>query len=179
MNTIDFEKAAERFDRAVDFTIGLEEEFAILDPTTLDLVPRFEELHAAAHESDPLLYESITGELICSEIEIVSGPAATMAEALERQREWRRRLFALSEAHGAALAATGTHPWADYREQKIIDTEHYRRVEEGLKYVAWRNNTFSLHVHVGMHDLDRAVRVCDRLRPVLPQLLAISANSPF
>jgi carboxylate-amine ligase len=179
MNTIDFEKAAERFDRAVDFTIGLEEEFAILDPTTLDLVPRFEELHAAAHESDPLLYESITGELICSEIEIVSGPAATMSEALERQREWRRRLFALSEAHGAVLAATGTHPWADYREQKIIDTEHYRRVEEGLKYVAWRNNTFSLHVHVGMHDLDRAVRVCDRLRPVLPQLLAISANSPF
>ena len=75
--------------------------------------------------------------------------------------------------------ATGTHPWADYREQKIIDTEHYRRVEEGLKYVAWRNNTFSLHVHVGVRDIDRAVRVCDRLRPVLPLLLAISANSPF
>ena len=52
-------------------------------------------------------------------------------------------------------------------------------MEEGLKYVAWRNNTFSLHVHVGMRDLDRAVRVCDRLRPLLPLLLAISANSPF
>ena len=80
---------------------------------------------------------------------------------------------------GVALGATGTHPWADYREQPIIDTEHYRRVEEGLKYVAWRNNTFSLHVHLGVRDLDRAVRVCDRLRPVLPLLLAISANSPF
>jgi carboxylate-amine ligase len=179
MNTIDFEKAEERFDAAVDFTIGLEEEFAIVDPTTLELVPRFEELHAAARESDPLLYESITGELICSEIEIVSGPAATMAEAFERQRERRRRLFALTESHGVMLAATGTHPWADYREQKIIDTEHYRRVEEGLKYVAWRNNTFSLHVHVGIHDIDRAARVCDRLRPLLPLLLAISANSPF
>src|SRR4029077_16666616 len=61
----------------------------------------------------------------------------------------------------------------------IIDTEHYRRVEEGLKYVAWRNNTFSLHVHVGINGADRAVRVCDRLRPVLPLLLAISASSPF
>ena len=78
-----------------------------------------------------------------------------------------------------ALGATGTHPWADYREQPIIDTEHYRRVEEGLKYVAWRNNTFSLHVHLGVRDIDRAVRVCDRLRPVLPLLLAISANSPY
>jgi carboxylate-amine ligase len=179
MNTIDFDKAAERFDRAVDFTIGLEEEFAVLDPTTLELAPRFEELYAAAQSSDPELHKHITGELICSEIEIVSGAAATVAEALERQREWRRRLFALTEAHGAALAATGTHPWADYRAQRIIDTEHYRRVEEGLKYVAWRNNTFSLHVHVGMHGLDRAVRVCDRLRPVLPLLLAISANSPY
>jgi carboxylate-amine ligase len=179
MTSIDFEKAEERFNAAVDFTIGLEEEFAILDPTTLDLVPRFEELQAAARESDPLLYEHITGELICSEIEIVSGASASMAEALERQRERRRRLFHLSEAQGATLAATGTHPWSDYREQKIIDTEHYRRVEEGLKYVAWRNNTFSLHVHVGIHDIDRAVRVCDRLRPLLPPLLAISANSPF
>jgi carboxylate-amine ligase len=62
--------------------------------------------------------------------------------------------------------------------QRIIDTEHYRRVEEGLRYVAWRNNTFSLHVHVGIRDIDRAVRVCDRLRPVLPLLLAVSANSP-
>jgi carboxylate-amine ligase len=87
-------------------------------------------------------------------------------------------VFALASANGVALGATGTHPWADYRLQRIIDTEHYRRVAEGLKYVAWRNNTFSLHVHVGIRDLDRAVRVCDRLRPVLPLLLAVSANSP-
>ena len=77
------------------------------------------------------------------------------------------------------LAATGTHPWSPWQEQQIIDTEHYRRVAEGLQYVAWRNNTFSLHVHVGIRGADRAVRVCDRLRPVLPELLALSANSPF
>ena len=98
---------------------------------------------------------------------------------MARQRERRKRLFALAEEQGLALGATGTHPWADYREQQIIDTEHYRRVEEDLKYVAWRNNTFSMHAHVGVRDADRAVRVCDRLRGVLPLLLAVSANSPY
>ena len=105
-----------------------------------------------------MLREPVAGELISSEIEIISGVGCDLHDALARQRERRRRLFALADAHGAALGATGTHPWADYREQPIIDTEHYRRVEEGLKYVAWRNNTFSLHVHVGVRDIDRAVR---------------------
>jgi carboxylate-amine ligase len=100
-----------------------------------------------------------------------------MARAAQHDR--RRRLFALAGGQDVALGATGTHPWSDYRQQHIIETEHYRRVEEGLKYVAWRNNTFSLHVHVGVRGADRAVQVCDRLRPVLPVLLAISANSPF
>jgi glutamate---cysteine ligase / carboxylate-amine ligase len=177
--TVDLDRAEAVFAASEDFTVGLEEEFAILEPGTLELVPRFEELRAQAARVDPLLHESITGELISSEIEIVSGPGAGFADAVARQRERRRRLFALVHAHGAALGCTGTHPWADYREQPIIDTDHYRRVEEGLRYVAWRNNTFSLHVHVGVRDLDRAVRVCDRLRPVLPLLLALSCNSPY
>jgi carboxylate-amine ligase len=88
-------------------------------------------------------------------------------------------LFAHAAAQGAALGSTGTHPWSDYREQQFIDTEHYRRVADSLRYVAKRNNTFSLHVHVGVNGLDRAVRVCDRLRPLLPTLLAIGASSPY
>ncbi|HVR04535.1 MAG TPA: YbdK family carboxylate-amine ligase, partial [Solirubrobacteraceae bacterium] len=178
MSSLDLERAAAIFVQSVDGTVGIEEEFSLLDPLTLDLVPRFEELRAAA-TGDPLLHESIAGELISSEIEIVSGPGTDLHDAVARQRERRRRLFALADAHGVALGATGTHPWADYRMQPIIDTEHYRRVAEDLKYVAWRNNTFSMHVHVGVRDLDRAVKVCDRLRPVLPLLLAISANSPY
>jgi carboxylate-amine ligase len=179
MTGIDLDNAAETFQRSVDFTVGLEEEFAILDPTTLELAPRFEDLRDVADRDDPELAASIAGELICSEIEIVSGPGTGIADALERQRRWRRGLFALAEANGLALGATGTHPWADYRAQRVIDTEHYRMVEQTLQYVAWRNNTFSLHVHVGINDIDRAVRVCDRLRPVLPLLLAVSANSPY
>jgi carboxylate-amine ligase len=178
MTSLDPDRAAEMFAEAADSTVGVEEEFSILDSQTLDLAPRFEELSAAA-QRDELLRDSVAGELISSEIEIISGVGGDLHDALARQRERRKRLFALVGANGATLGATGTHPWADYREQPIIDTEHYRRVEEGLKYVAWRNNTFSLHVHFGVRDIDRAVRVCDRLRPVLPLLLAISANSPY
>ncbi len=178
MNRQDLDRAVERFAAAEDLTVGVEEEFSILDPETLELVPRYEQLRAAA-DADPLLRDGVAGELISSEIEIISGAGRNLQAALASQRERRGRLFALAAAHNSTLGATGTHPWADYREQPIIDTEHYRRVADGLKYVAWRNNTFSLHVHVGCRDIDRAVRVCDRLRPVLPQLLAISANSPY
>ncbi len=177
--TIDPDRAAEAFATATDFTVGIEEEFALLDAGTLDLVPRFEELRDAAVAEDSVLAEWIAGELISSEIEIRSGRGEDLADALSRQRDMRQRLFALAGARGVALGATGTHPWADYREQPNIDTEHYRRVVEGLQWVARRNNTFSLHVHVGVRDAERAVRVCDRLRPVLPLLLAISANSPY
>ena len=178
MTSLDLDRAAETFAQASDFTVGVEEEFSILEPHTLDLVPRYEELRALA-DLQASLQDAVTGELISSEIEIISGAGADLNDALARQRERRLALFALAHSQGAALGATGTHPWADYREQPIIDTEHYRRVEDGLRYVAWRNNTFSLHVHLGITGIDRAIRVCDRLRPVLPLLLAVSANSPF
>jgi carboxylate-amine ligase len=178
MRSLDLDQAAATFAEAPDLTVGVEEEFSILDPDTLELAPRFEELRDAAAKV-PALEGAVAGELISSEIEIISGAGVALEDAFGKQRDRRRALFALAEARGVALGATGTHPWADYREQPIIDTEHYRRVEDGLKYVAWRNNTFSLHVHLGVRDLDRAVRVCDRLRPVLPLLLAISSNSPY
>jgi len=176
---IDLLRVPEVFASGTDGTVGLEEEFAVLDAQTLDLAPRFEELRDLALADDETLGASIAGELISSEIEIRSGRGEDLFDALTRQRDARRRLFGLAESRAIALGATGTHPWADYREQRNIDTEHYRRVVDGLRYVARRNNTFSLHVHVGVRDIDRAVRVCDRLRPVLPLLLAISASSPF
>jgi len=175
---IDLNRTEEMFATSTDLTVGLEEEFAVLDPQTLDLVARFEELRDAAAE-DPVLHEAITGELISSEIEIISGRGEDIHDAISSQRDRRRRLFALAAARGVALGSTGTHPWADYREQRNIDTDHYRRVVEGLGYVARRNNTFSLHVHVGVRGADRAVAACDRLRPILPLLLAHSASSPF
>ena len=175
---IDLAAARDTFEASADFPVGIEEEFAIVDPQTLSLVQRFEELSDAA-QGDEVLAAAVAGELISSEIEIRSGRGAGFGEALAAQHEARVRLFRLAAEHGVTLAATGTHPWSPWQEQRIIDTEHYRRLERDLQYVAWRNNTFSLHVHVGVRGADRAIAVCDRLRPVLPELLALSANSPF
>jgi carboxylate-amine ligase len=175
---LDMQSVAEVFEASADFTVGLEEEFAILDPEELSLAQRFGELASAA-EADELLAASLAGELIQSEIEIRSGRGEDLADAVARQREARARLFRLAQDRGALLGATGTHPWSPWQDQRIIDTEHYRRVERDLQYVAWRNNTWSMHVHVGVRGADRAVAVCDRLRAVLPELLALSSNSPF
>ena len=175
---IDLAAARATFEASTDLTVGIEEEYALLDPETLELIPRFELLRDEG-ASDPVLAEAIAGELISSEIEIRSGRGEDVADARAKQRDARRRLFALAERHGVRLGSTGTHPLSDYREQHIIDTPHYHRVEDGLQYVAWRNNTFALQVHVGVQGADRAIRVCDRLRPVLPLLLAVSASSPY
>jgi glutamate---cysteine ligase / carboxylate-amine ligase len=175
---MDLDLARERFESSTDFTIGLEEEFAILDPATLELEHRFEDLYAACQKDD-VLAESAAGELIASEIEIRSGRSETFAAAMEAQRERRSRLFDLADGMGMGLAAMGTHPWANYLDQRIIDTPHYNRLRRELGWVAQRNNTWSMHVHMGVRGADRAIAVCDWMRELLPLLLAASANSPF
>jgi carboxylate-amine ligase len=176
--SIDLDLARERFESSTDFTIGLEEEFAILDPATLELEHRFEDVYAAC-QKDELLADSAAGELIASEIEIRSGRAESFAAAEAAQRQRRERLFELVDGMGLALAAMGTHPWANYLDQRIIDTPHYNRLRGELGWVAQRNNTWSMHVHMGVRGADRAIAVCDWLRELLPILLAVSANSPF
>jgi carboxylate-amine ligase len=176
--SLDLDLARERFESSTDFTIGLEEEFAILDPATLELEHRFDELYAACRKDD-VLASSAAGELIASEIEIRSGRSETFSEAMSAQRECRTRLFALADEMGLALGAMGTHPWADYLDQRIIDTPHYNRLRRELGWVAQRNNTWSMHVHMGVRGADRAIAVCDWMRELLPLLLALSANSPF
>jgi glutamate---cysteine ligase / carboxylate-amine ligase len=175
---LDLDAVRETFEASTDFTVGIEEEFAILDPAVLDLEHRFEEMQEACLR-DPELTHAVKGELIDTEIEIRSGRGETFADAAERQRARRARLFAIADEMGLALAAMGTHPWANYLDQHIIQTEHYRRLEGDLRWVAQRNNTWSLHVHVGIQGPDRAVVVSDRMRELLPPLLALSANSPF
>jgi len=176
--SLDLDLARDRFESSTDFTIGLEEEFAILDPATLELEHRFEDVYAAC-QKDEVLAESAAGELIASEIEIRSGRSESFAAAMAAQRERRTRLFELASGMGLALAAMGTHPWADYLDQRIIDTPHYNRLRRELGWVAQRNNTWSMHVHMGVRGADRAIAVCDRMRELLPLLLAASANSPF
>ena len=169
--------AREQFEAAEDFTVAVEEEFAVLDPATLSLTNRFEELQAAA--KDTPLEPHLVGELIASEVEIRTGRCQNFEEAAQLLGERRSQLYDLAEPLGIALAATGTHPWSPWQEQRIIDTPHYRRNDEILQYVVWRNNSFGLHVHVAIKGPDRAIAVNNALRNYLPELLALSASSPF
>src|SRR5881394_2497376 len=169
--------AHETFENGQDFTVAVEEEFAVLDPETLSLTNRFEELQAAAHGT--ALEDHLVGELIASEVEVRTGRCDSFAEAAAKVGERRTQLDELAGGLGIALAAVGTHPWSPWQEQRIIDTPHYRANDELLRYVVWRNNTFGLHVHVGIRGADRAIAVCNALRNYLPELLALSASSPF
>jgi carboxylate-amine ligase len=175
---LDLDRVRETFEASTDFTVGIEEEFALVDPALLELEHRFDDLFRAC-QRDEELAKAARGELIDTEIEIRSGRGETFAEAAERQRERRRRLFALADELGIGLATMGTHPWDSYLDQRIIGTEHYRELARQLRWVAQRNNTWSVHVHVGIRGVDRAVAVSDRMRELLPPLLAASANSPF
>jgi glutamate---cysteine ligase / carboxylate-amine ligase len=169
--------AREGFDAGEDLTVAVEEEFAILDPATHGLVNRFEEFAEAAVGTE--LEGHLVGELIASEVEVRTGRCKTFAEAVATMADRRRQLLELSGRLDAALCGTGTHPWSPWQEQRIIDTPHYRRNDEILRYVVWRNNSFGLHVHVGIRGADRAIAVTNALRSFLPELLAFSASSPF
>src|SRR5689334_20109948 len=170
-------RSRESFDDVPDFTVAVEEEFALLDPETLGLVNRFEEVQEAALGTE--LEPHLVGELIASEVEVRTGRCDTFAEAAALLGERRQQLRALTDPRGLVLGATGTHPWSPWQEQRIIDTPHYRRNDEILRYVVWRNNSFGIHVHVGINGADRAIRVCSALRNYLPELLALSSSSPF
>jgi glutamate---cysteine ligase / carboxylate-amine ligase len=169
--------AREAFENGRDLTLAVEEEFAILDPETHGLVNRFEELEAAAKGTD--LEEHLVGELIASEIEVRTGRCESFVEAAATMAERRRQLLELAGRFDVSLCAAGTHPWSPWQEQRIIDTPHYRRNDEVLRYVVWRNNSFGLHVHVGIRGADRAIAVANGLRAYLPHLLAWSVSSPF
>ena len=165
------------FENATDFTVAVEEEFALLDPETLDLVSRFEEVQAAARGTP--LEPHLVGELIASEVEIRTGRQESFADVPAALQERRAQLRELAEPMGLLLGATGTHPWADWKKQRIIDTPHYRRNDELLRYVVWRNNSFGLHVHVAIRGPDRAIAVLNGVRNFLPEILALSSSSPF
>ena len=168
-------EAPARFDASTDLTLAIEEEFQILDRETLVAAPRLPRA-AGAGRGTPL-EEHLAGELIECEVEVKTGRCETFAEAARAARSSAGASCTRSPtALGFELCSTGTHPWSPWTEQSIIDTPHYRLVEQSLRYVAWRNNTFGIHVHVGVQGADRAIELMNRLRSILPDLLALSAQ---
>jgi carboxylate-amine ligase len=121
------------FEAGTDFTVAVEEEFALLDPHTLALTDRFEEIYAAALETD--LAPHVVGELIASEVEVRTGRCANFGEAAAAMQERRSQIHGVARELQIALGGTGTHPWSRWQDQRIIDTPHYRRNDEILRYV--------------------------------------------
>jgi carboxylate-amine ligase len=121
----------------------------------------------------------VAGELIRSEVEVRTGRCESFPQAAETMARRRLDLLDVADELGYRLSAAGTHPFARWQDQELIDTPHYHLVESTLRYVAWRNNTFGIHVHTGIRGADRAIAVTSALRSVLPELLAASCSSPW
>jgi carboxylate-amine ligase len=169
--------ARESFEQSTDFTLGVEEEYAICDPDSLDLVPAYERARDAAVAAG--LGDAEAGELLASEIEFRTGKCESFADAAAELSALRARVTQVMRRERLAVGISGTHPWADYREQETIDRPYYIELVDRLQYVARRNNTFGMHVHVGVRGADRAIAVANALRTYQPLLLALSASSPF
>lgn len=157
-------------------TLGIEEEYQICDPRTGALVPRVDDLMARA---DAATRQRLSYDLIQGLIETATGVAGSVDEGIADLTDMRRRIQALAEAEGCTLGITGTHPYADPHETAFVDNDAYRWVRSQLRFVASRNITFGMHVHVGVDDAERAVYVANRLRRWIGPLIALAANSPF
>jgi carboxylate-amine ligase len=158
------------------FTIGIEEELMLLHANGLDLAQEIEAILAAV----PAEREGqVKPELMQSVLEIATKPCETVREAGQELRDLRRMLAAIAEDRGLCVAASGTHPFARWEEQRIVDRPRYKELIDELGFIARRELIFGTHVHVAIDGPDRAIYVADGIRLFLPLLLALSANSPF
>jgi glutamate---cysteine ligase / carboxylate-amine ligase len=161
------------FGRRAPFSIGVEEEFQLLSPDSYELVSRFDEVAEAAADV------RVKPELLQSVLEVATNVGRNVAEALDETRALRTRLRDAAAERGTLIASAGTHPFSRYEHQEVTDDPRYTGLLEKMQWVAEREVIFGLHVHVGLRSGDEAISVVNRLRTWLPELLALSANSPF
>jgi carboxylate-amine ligase len=158
-------------------SIGIEEEYQTIDPVTRDL-----RSHIAAEiiEKGRLtLQERVKPEMHQSVIEVGTGVCHNMATARADLMELRSGIIRLARENGLRLAAAGTHPFSDWRDQEIFPDERYHTIVEDLKMVARANLIFGLHVHIGVEDREVAIHLMNAARYFVPHILALSTNSPF
>lgn len=155
------------------YTIGIEEELMILDGSTYELVNAIEDL------LDQSPTDQIKPELMESVLEIATQPHPTTAAAGAELRSLRREVTQLAQTKGMTIGSAGTHPFAMWEDQRIVQRTRYRDLISALRFVARQELIFGLHVHVGVDDPDKAIHVANGMRVHLAVLLALSANSPF
>jgi carboxylate-amine ligase len=158
-------------------SLGIEEEFQTIDPVTRDLKSHIQA--EILEKGRMLLAERVKPEMHQSVVEIGTGVCQTIQQARDEIKEIRQHIVKLARAHDLRIAAAGTHPFAQWREQEIYPDDRYRMIVEDMKMVARANLIFGLHVHVGVEDRETAIQLMNGARYFLPHLLAISANSPF
>lgn len=166
-----------RFGAGDPFTLGVEEEYMLLDGTSLDLVPHIEAVLAAVSADD--IDGQISGELMQSVLEIAT-PICTGPAEVERQlRRLRGYVSEVAAADGLRIGSAGTHPFSLFERQRITARDRYRSLVDQLQYVARRELIFGLHIHVAVDDADKGIEVVNGLVQHLGELVALSASSPF
>lgn len=158
------------------FTLGIEEEFQIVDPVTRELRSRVSEI---LEDGKTLLGEQVKPEMIQSMIEVGTGICKDIQAARADITNLRRILAGLARKKGLEIIAAGTHPFSHWQDQKIFDNDRYNLIVEENQIIARSLLTFGLHVHVGIADPDRAIQIMNAVRYMLPHMLALSTSSPF
>ena len=158
-------------------SIGIEEEYQTIDPNTRDLRSHIQA--EIIQKGKTLLAERVKPEMHQSVIEIGTGVCPNIKEAKAEIRSIRQQIIGLARQNGLRLAAAGTHPFAQWRDQEIYPDDRYRMIVEDMKMVARANLIFGLHVHIGIEDRETAIQIMNAARYFLPHILALSANSPF
>lgn len=161
---------------APTLTIGIEEEFQLIDPVTRDLKSHILQI---LEENKTILAERVKPEIHQSVAEVGTGICKTVQDAEREVLGLRRFLRTLAEKQGLRIAAAGTHPFADWRDQEIFPNAHYDKLVEEMQLIARANLIFGLHVHIGIEDRDLQIQIMNEYRYFLPHLLALSTNSPF
>lgn len=165
--------ASNTFDQ---FTLGIEEEFQIVDPVTGELRSRVSEI---LEDGETLLGEQVKPEIIQSMIEVGTGICKDIQAARADITNLRGIVAGLARKKGLEIVAAGTHPFSHWHDQKIFDNERYNLIVEENQIIARSLLTFGLHVHVGISDPDRAIQIMNAVRYMLPHMLALSTSSPF
>jgi carboxylate-amine ligase len=158
------------------FTLGVEEEFQIIDPETRELRSHVQEI---LEEGKLVLKERVKPELHQSVVEIGTGICKDIHEVRQDVTELRTEMIRLARKQGMRVAAAGTHPFSNWADQKIFPDPRYDQVVSEMQLLARANLIFGLHVHVGIADRALAIQIMNEARYFLPHLLALSTNSPF
>jgi carboxylate-amine ligase len=158
------------------FTLGVEEEFQIVDPVTRELRSHIQQI---IEEGKVFLHEQVKAEMHQSVVEMGTEICQDISEARREVTKLRTELAKLAIKNGLRIAAAGTHPFSHWKDQKITEHPRYKQVVDDMQQVARANLIFGLHVHVGIDDRELAIHIMNAARYFLPHIFALSTNSPF